>query len=313
MSEPLCFGILGTGALGGYYGARLHHAGYSVNFLLRGDLSAVRAQGLKVESPHGDFSISSPKAYGHAHEMPPCDVLLLCAKTTANRDFLHLDLQSLLKPNGSLLILQNGMGYEEEFASHFPRLRVLGGMCFLCANRIGPGHIRHLDYGDIQLAALSPDEDSAQSLAVIAEAFAHAGIRTPIAPSLPAARWKKLVWNIPFNGLSVLLHAGTDELISRPASLEMVRGLMEEVVQAAEACGTPLPPHIVEQQLESTRRMTPYLPSMRLDWDHSRLLETEAIYDRPLARAAEHGCDMPRTRMLRDALVFLQQARGLLP
>lgn len=314
MSDRLTFGILGAGALGGYYGARLHHAGHAVHFVLRSDLQAVQKDGLRVESPYGDFSIAQPRVCASIAELPPCDVLALCAKTTANAEFLQADLAAHLNPGGALLILQNGMGYEEEFAARFPGVRVLGGMCFLCANRVAPGHIRHLDYGDIQLATL-PNASDADWLFLlqVAQAFNEAGIKTPQSRDLGAARWKKLVWNIPFNGLSVLLQAGTDALMAHPASLEIVRGLMEEVVAAAQACGTPLPAGIIENQLESTRRMTPYLPSMRLDWDHGRPLEIEAIYERPLARAAQFGCPMPRTEQLCKALQYMQDSRGLLP
>jgi len=313
MAEKLTFAILGAGALGGYYGARLHHAGFSVHFVLRSDYDVVREKGLRVDSVAGDFSIASPLVYERIDDLPRCDVLAICAKTTANGDFLSSDLQAHLKPGGALLILQNGMGYEEEFAARFPQAKVFGGMCFLCANRLGPGHVSHLDYGDIQLATLpGADEVDKSFLQRIADAFCLAGIKTPVSFELGMARWKKLVWNIPFNGLSVLLNSGTDALIAHPSSLDMVRSLMEEVVEAARACGTPLPDGIVANQLDSTRRMTPYLPSMRLDWDNGRPMELEAIYDRPMERAHEFGFSMPRTQQLRNALKFMQDARGLL-
>lgn len=312
VTEPLSFAILGAGALGGYYGARLHHAGYDVHFVLRGDLDTAQTKGLRVESVFGDFSIATPQVHGSLESLPPCDVLALCAKTTGNADFLAMDLQSVLKPGGAILVLQNGMGAEEDFAERFPKARVFGGMCFLCANRVGPAHIRHLDYGDIQLASLPGASDSDKNmLERIAQAFQQAGIRTPMGLDLGTARWKKLVWNIPFNGLSVLLQSGTDTLVAQESSLALVRVLMEEVVAAAAACGNPLPAGIVENQIESTRRMTPYLPSMRLDWDARRPMELAAIYGRPLERAQARGQDMPRTRMLRDALVFLEKTRSL--
>ncbi len=311
-TEPLRFAILGAGALGGYYGARLHHAGSDVHFVLRGDLEAAQSKGLRVESVYGDFSIALPQVHGSLDSLPPCDVLALCAKTTGNADFLAMDLQKVLKPGGAILVLQNGMGAEEDFAERFPRARVFGGMCFLCANRVGPAHIRHLDYGDIQLASLpGASESDRQMLERIAQAFQQAGIRTPMGLDLGTARWKKLVWNIPFNGLSVLLQSGTDTLVAQESSLALVRALMEEVVAAAAACGNPLPAGIVENQIESTRRMTPYLPSMRLDWDAHRPMELAAIYGRPLERALAHGLEMPRTRMLRDALAFLEKTRSL--
>ena len=93
------YAIVGTGALGGFYGGRLQQAGLEVNFLLRSDYDQVKKHGLIVESPEGDFTLPHVRAYYDAHKMPQCDVIILALKTTQNH-FLPQILPPLLKDNG---------------------------------------------------------------------------------------------------------------------------------------------------------------------------------------------------------------------
>ena len=125
-------------------------------------------------------------------------------------------------------------------------------------------------------------------------------------PDLGVARWRKLVWNIPFNGLSVVLDASTDELLADPATRRLVTDLMDEVIDAAAAVRSRVDPSFRDQMLATTDAMTPYAPSMKLDHDAGRMLEIEAIYDAPLAAAAAAGGAMPKTAALRDQLRFVE-------
>jgi 2-dehydropantoate 2-reductase len=303
----LSFSIIGTGALGGYYGALLHHAGFETHFLLHNDYAHVRACGLRVESIHGDLSIAQGNFWPDLSTLPACDVVCICLKSTANAQ-LREALASKVKPGGCVLVLQNGIGIEEEIASWVPGIFVFGGLCFLCSNKVGPGFIKHLDYGGIRLGNL--ESNGSQALILLEQirlAFVTAKIETGIDKNLAQARWQKLMWNMPFNGLSVVLRCTTQQIMEHPAGLRLATQIMEEVEAAANACGSPVPQGFVHKMLENTRRMTPYLPSMRLDYDRGQAMEIDAIYSRPIARAAEHGYDMMHCRMLRDQLLMIQQ------
>ena len=130
-------------------------------------------------------------------------------------------------------------------------------------------------------------------------------------PDLVVARWKKLVWNIPYNGLSVVLDAGTDELMADSTTRSLAHQLMVEVQQGAAAQGRDVPDEFVEQMLVDTDAMTPYRTSMKLDYDSGRPLELDAIDRTPLDRAAAGGVSLPRIEMLAAQLEFLdQQARS---
>jgi len=144
------FAIIGTGAVGGYYGGLLQKAGLDVHFLLHSDFEFVKRNGLTVESVNGDFRLPQVNAYNDPKQMPRCDVVIVSLKTTANA-ILKDVLPYVVKENGIVLTLQNGLGSDEEIASIVGAERVIGGLSFLCSNKVGPGHIRHVDYGLITL------------------------------------------------------------------------------------------------------------------------------------------------------------------
>lgn len=300
--------VVGTGALGGYYGGLLARAGKKVHFLLNSDLAHVKQHGLRVDSKHGDFHLPKVLAYGDVADMPRCQLVILSLKSTQNHLLGNL-LPPLLTENGSVLVLQNGLCPEADTAAIVGEDRVLGGVCFLCSNKVGPGHIRHLDYGRIVLgeyrrADQSPPGITARVAAVI-DTLREAGIDAQGAADQWWARWKKLMWNIPFNGLSVVLDASSDQLIGDMASADLARSLMQEIRAAAAACGRDIPEKHIEELLEHTRQMVPYDSSMRLDFKAGRPLEVEAIFGAPVRAAEAAGYSPRQVRMLYGQLRFL--------
>jgi 2-dehydropantoate 2-reductase len=131
-----------------------------------------------------------------------------------------------------------------------------------------------------------------------------------VAEDLVLARWQKLVWNVPYNGLSVVLDANTAELMGDPDSLALVEGLMREVLAGAASCGRTIPAEFVGEMLEMTRVMKPYRASMKVDYDEGRPMEIEAIHGEPLRRAAANGVDLPLLKSLYHQLRFLGARRG---
>lgn len=212
-------GIIGTGAIGGFYGVMLARAGFDVHFLLRSEFSAVAERGLQLNSAvHGALSLNPVQAYSCAEDMPPCDWLLVGAKTTSNADLAPAILQAAA-PNAKILVLQNGLDVEDSLRELLPdSLHVLGGLCFICVHRAGPGVITHQALGAVNVGYHSgPAGDEQARQAIVEEGvglFRSAGIDSQGMPNLHQARWQKLVWNIPYNGLSVLLGASTTPLMA---------------------------------------------------------------------------------------------------
>ncbi|MBN1578504.1 MAG: putative 2-dehydropantoate 2-reductase [Chitinispirillaceae bacterium] len=317
-AEKRTYAVIGTGAIGGYYGALLARSECEVHFLLHRDYDHVREHGLKVDSVRGNFVLPHVNAHRSPETMPKCDVVLVALKTTQNA-LLPKVIPSLLKENGAVVIMQNGLGVEEEVGAYAGDHPVMGGLCFICSNKAGPGHIRHLDYGHVTLAEYSSDKSGAgitPRMEETARDFENAGITVHLAENLGIVRWKKLVWNIPYNGLSVVLKTTTDQLISLPSGRSMIIDLMKEVIAGAAACGYSIEEEIIPQMLDATESMIPYHPSMKIDFDEKRPMEIEAIYSNPLRAALNAGATLPRVSMMYDQLRFLDAknrefARGL--
>ncbi len=311
------YAIIGTGALGGYYGARLAHAGIEVHFLLHRDFDHVKRHGLRVETAEGDYSIAKPNIAARAEDLPPCDVALVGLKSTQNAALATL-LPPALKPGGCALVLQNGLGVDEAAAAAVGADRVVGGLSFLCSNKVGPGHIRHLDYGAVTIAEFEPDPDKlprgiTPRLHEITADFHAAGLKATAAADLLLTRWQKLVWNVPFNGLSVALDATTDQMMGQPDVLAWIKALMADVVRGAGAFGREITDSFVQDRLDATYKMRPYLTSMKLDFDAVRPMELEAIFAEPLRRAHARGITLPTMQALYWQLSFMasRQASGV--
>jgi 2-dehydropantoate 2-reductase len=305
------FAIVGTGAVGGFYGARLQRADRDVHFLLNRDYDVVREQGLRIDSKEGDFTLPAVRAYARADDMPVCDVVIVALKSYQNVILSEI-LPRITRPVSCVLLLQNGLGAEAGISKLVPQCHVLGGLSFLCSNKVGPGHIHHLDYGRIAMGCYTPDGSpggETEEMQQLAAHFEAAGIPISLVADLTLARWMKLVWNVPFNGLTVVLDTTTDEIVAHPDTMALSRALMTEIVAGAAALGRKIPPPFVDKMVADTVNMAPYRPSMKLDYDLGHPLETEAIYGEPLRQAEAAGAEMPTVRALYQLLTFLEKRR----
>ena len=305
-------GMMGTGAIGGFYGVMLARAGFDVHFLLRSEFGAVVEKGLRVESAvHGPLQLNPVQAYRSATDMPPCDWLLVGAKATSNADLAPAIVQAAAD-GAKVLLLQNGLDVEDDLRPLLPEsLHLLGGLCLVCVHRVGPGVIAHQALGSVNIGYHSGScSDQAGRMAMVEEAvalFRTAGIDSRAMPDLRQARWQKLVWNVPYNGLSVLLGASTTPLMADSDSRGLIQALMGEVVRGAQACGHHVEPGYADYLFAMTEKMPDYWPSMYHDYSHGRPLELEAIYGRPLASAKAAGCELPKIEALYQALAFMDR------
>jgi len=307
-TSGLSYAIIGSGALGGYYGGRLAHAGADVHFLLHSDYNHVDKHGLIVESTqHGDVALPNVNAYRSVADMPRCDVVVVGLKTTSNALLPDL-LPGVVKDDGVVLTLQNGLGPEDDAAAVVGADRVLGGLCFLCSNKVGPGHIQQQRFDHIKFGEFSTRGVTDRMRAISAD-FEAGCVKAQCVEDLALARWQKLVWNVPYNGLSAVL--GVDCTVLMAHAEPLVRDLMMEVVASAKAAiGADIAPAFVDKMLDNTRNMQAYKPSMMIDREMGRPMEVEAIYGEPVRRAEAAGCAVPKMRVLYEQLGLLGAARG---
>lgn len=302
----LKYGIIGVGAIGGYYGGRLAHAGCDVHFLFHSEYEHVKNNGYQIDSVDGDIHLSSPNIYNSSKDMPKCDVILVSLKSTQNHLLPGL-LAPILHDSTMVILIQNGLGLESELAQSFPFTTIAGGMAFICSSRIGPGHIFHKDYGSLNIGFYQHRNESL--LKEFLSDCCEAGLMVSVADNLYTARWKKLIWNIPYNGLTVVLNATTEEIMKNAASRQLVKDLMVEVRNAALANGAEIEESFIQEMLVMTDNMRPYSPSMKLDWDNHRSMEIRAIYLNPIAEAVKVNSPMKKVEMVAQILQFKEQTR----
>jgi len=321
--------IVGCGALGSYYGAKLCRDGQEVHFLLRSDFDMVRRRGVAIRSPEGNFHVN-PKCARTPEEIGVSNVVFIGLKTTANDQFPRL-LPPLVGPNTAVVTLQNGLGNEEQLAQLFPPTHILGGLCFVCLNRIQPGVIEHIAHGQIVLGEFAgwPEPRTHD----IASMIRHSGVPCDVTDNLQRAHWEKLVWNIPFNGLGVASAAGYDALINPQSAIRnlkslgpclatnrllgdarweiLVRELMHEIIDAANAQGLKIDPALADFQIERTRLMGAYRASTLIDFERGLPLELENLFLEPLRQAERAGVAVPRLKNLCRVLEQLDARRNL--
>jgi len=315
--------VVGCGAVGSYYGARLARAQHDVFFLLRSDYEVVRRQGVLVRSPLGDFHVQ-PRCASRPQEIGPSDLVLIALKTTANDQFPRL-VPPLLDRHTAVLTLQNGLGNEDLLARSVPPEQILGGLCFVCLNRLQPGVIQHIDHGLVVLGEFLPPPQERTSKLVAA--FRQAGVPCELTDDLTRAHWEKLTWNIPFNGLGVAGTAGleavltgklpgrtcgptmtTDLLLAAPSWIKLVRELILEIIAAARGLGYQIPETLAEQQIARTRSMGAYKASTLLDFERGQPLELQSLFLEPLRQATNAGVPVPRLEALCQILKELDPA-----
>lgn len=296
------YGVIGTGAIGGFYGSKLAKAGKEVHFLFHRDYEYVCEHGLQVDSCDGDFHLDNVRAYAQTSDMPQCDVVLVCLKSVNNHLLASL-LPPLLRPHTVVVLIQNGIGVEADVQKMFPQLRLAAGLAFICSAKTEPGRVSHQCYGSINLANYSCGDTDV--LGTVLADLQEAGVVAHLV-EYHEARWKKAVWNMPFNGMTVALNTSTDKLLSNPHTRRLIREQMMEVVNAARHMGVHnIDEAFADLMITTTDAMVPYSPSMKLDYDFHRPMEIDYLYSRPIKEARDAGFDMPKLAMLEAELRFL--------
>ena len=313
MIVPRKIAVIGAGAVGSYYGARLAEAGHEVHFLVRRDYHAVTSHGLTVTSPDGDFVLTNIQTANNSEEIGPADWVICSLKAGSFHD-AHKLVQPCIGPGTRILVLMNGLGLEEHFAAWFSAGQVFGGLAFTCINRGKPGHIHHLAYGAVTIGHF---ENKPAELETALSLWSDSKVHILPAASLLRARWEKLCWNIPFSGLCVAAGGITTDHILQDHGLHAAaHNLMGEVIVAGNA---DLQFHneqvridqesMVESMFTRTSTMGAYRPSTMIDYVEGKAMEIEAMFGEPLRRAESLGIPVPYLTLLTALLRSLNAGR----
>ena len=298
--------VIGSGAIGSFYGALLAKAGFSVSVLARSDYEQVRIHGIDIhsETKLGSWHFTPEQVVAKAADLSEKpDVILLCIKLVDGADRAAL-INDALGPDTAVALVSNGVEIEDEVARAFPDHELISGLAFICVTRTAPGKIWHQAYG--RLALGNYPGGLSEKTRALAKAFESAGIGCAATEEIVTARWQKCLWNAAFSSLSVLSGGlSTAEILTTQEPL--IRAIMAEVCAIAAALGHELPAGIIDQQIDGTHKMPPYKTSMLLDFEAGRPMETEAILGNTVRAGARAG--MPRPHL--DTLYALMKLREL--
>ena len=237
------------------------------------------------------------------------DCVIVAAKSTYNSALLS-DLKHLVISSKTIILsLQNGMGNAEYFASNFPANPIVCGLCFICVNRTAPGVVENYHPGQVEFGSFK--DAWPKAMESIVRAFKLAGVKTVASMQLEASLWRKLCWNIPFNGLSIVAGARpTDQILADPDLCARARALMHEIQSSARLAGHNIGENFLQKQFEVTRSMGAYRPSSLIDFQDGRAVEiNEAIWEIPLHRGKQLGASMPElTQLVKELREACSQA-----
>ena len=309
MSDVTKILAVGTGAVGAFYAGKLSQAGAEVSVLCRSDYDVVKASGIAIKSYWGDFHFTPANVIKTAAESPEVDYIIVALKVLPEIDTIEI-IRHAVTPRTVIVLIQNGIDIETQIQKAFPENEIISGLAFICCRREGPGQIVHQDVGRVKVGTwpkgITPAGQKLQQL------FEAAGVPCELSDNVSKARWEKLVWNAPFNPISVLGGGVTTKDMlgpmtkyveeEAPESARLCRRIMEEVVKISQAVGEPLAPEIVDRNISYTISMEAYKTSMCLDFENKRPLEVEAILGNPVRIARKHGIVVPHMESIYSLL-----------
>lgn len=298
--------IAGAGAVGGYYGGVLAHAGHDVFFIARGtQFTALRERGLSIKSINGDFALPSPKCGENADSFGPADLILVCFKTYDTVKTLDL-YKAGVGQDTAIISLQNGVDNEDIIADRYGADKVLGGVSFIGSRVESPGVILHTAASNIAIGELDGGvSDRAKKLG---EVFEKAGVKCKVSGDIKRDMWGKTIWNIGFNAICAILECSAQEVIRFEETKSVVRAAMLEWIAVAKAVGVDLTPDMADKHIERTVTAGEIIPSMLQDKRSGRRMEIDTFNGKAVELGLKLGVDTPVNRTL-AAIVRFWNAR----
>jgi 2-dehydropantoate 2-reductase len=296
--------VMGTGAVGGYFGARLAAAGQDVAFIARGShLEAMRKEGLKVESVQGAFHIRALFT-ADPREVGPVDLVLFCVKSY-DTESAAAQIAPMIADKTAILSLQNGIDNPDKLAARWGKARTLAGVVYLGAFVAEPGVVRHSAGGRIVLGDLAGATSAAAKR--IEQVLSGAQIPCALSAEIRKVMWTKLVWNAPFCALSCLARANVEEIVESEPLHKLAADCMEEVREAARSAGIELPPSVIEETFEFSQGLGDFKPSMLQDLEAGKPLEYEALNGIVVGLLEQKGKRAPINEISYGVLKFLDE------
>jgi len=302
MSDPR-FAVFGAGGVGGYFAGVLARAGYWTAVVARGaHLEAIRRNGLRIQGPNDEFTITPAQATATPEEIAPVDAVVLTVKTWQVSEAAH-SVRPLLKSGSKVLPLQNGIEAPDQVRDVLSAEHTLIGLCRIISAVEEPGLIRHA--GLQPKVALGEYDGSALSLSAktLVRALGEAGMAVATPSDMRAALWEKLLFIAAVSGVGAVARATVGELRQYPPTRELLRQAMDEVAAVAHGQGIRLDADVVSHTLSFIDSLPPGgTSSMQRDIADGKPSELEAIIGVVVRLGEASGIPTPATRYIYAAL-----------
>ena len=285
--------VMGSGAVGGYYGAVLRHAGNDVTFVARGDhLAAIRERGLRVDSvTSGNFTVTAD-ATDRPDASLRTDLVLFCVKGYDNAEAIEL-ICPTVGEHTSVLTLQNGIGSGAQLSDAFGEERVLLGVTYVDASLDGPGHVSEFG-GPSRLVFGEVDGGQTDRSLAVRDTLSDAGVRVELTSDVDAALWRKFLFICAWSGMICLTRSSMSEILASSATERMTMSVLREVQSVGAARGIELPDSEVEEAMQSFRDAgEDSVSSMYIDLQAGKPLEIEVLNGAVARMGAEAGVATP--------------------
>jgi 2-dehydropantoate 2-reductase len=297
--------VMGTGAVGGYFGAKLAAAGQDVVFIVRQrNLPSLRRNGLRVESPTGDLNVRNGFFTDSPADAGMVDLVLFCVKSYDTAKAAAA-LAPMMSKRTAILSLQNGIDNADKIAGLWGSERTLAGVVYLGAQMSDPGVIQHSSGGKIVLGPISGQaSDTAQ---LVEQMISRAAIPCEISAAIEQVQWAKLLWNAPFCAISCLTRSTVREIVESESLAKLTRDCMMEVQAAARTRGIDLKTELFDQTLAFSRGLGEFKPSMLQDLEAGKPLEYDALNGIVMRLLEQAGEQAPINRVFHGTLNFLDK------
>jgi 2-dehydropantoate 2-reductase len=300
--------VMGTGAVGSFYGGRLADAGHEVTFIARGEtLHALTQTGFVVQSIHGDFHLAHVHAINQPEATVVCDLVLVCVKSYDTEEVARL-IRPVVGPDTIVLSLQNGVENEELLAREVGSSSVMGGMAYIGAELVSPGVVVHSAAGHIVFG--ERDGQRTPRAERLEQIFREAGIQAQLSPHITAVLWDKLVWNAAFNAITTLTRSTVGEVLTHPPTRALARHTMLEVIAVAQAQGLDVKESRADAHIAGSEHppLSTFATSMSQDLARGKRLEYDALNGAVVRYGERLGVPVPINRTLHGLLARLDPA-----
>jgi 2-dehydropantoate 2-reductase len=304
--------VMGTGGVGGYFGARLASTGHEVAFVARGrQLEALRAKGLRVESPLGDLHLPAVEVTDQPAEIGPVDLVLFTVKLWDTLEAAD-SVKPLLGENSAVVSFQNGVVKDDILRDALGAGHVIGGVTYIAATIAEPGVIRHS--GTLQKLVFGEYDGSlSPRVRQFRDACADSGIDAETSDRIEQTVWEKFVFLVGLSGTTGLARSPIGPIRSNPRSRAFLHDVMAEVVQVALAQGVQLPADYADERLAFTDTVPASMTSsMHHDLEQGNRLEVAWLSGDVVERGARLGVTTPCNRAIFDILSIYSDGRAIL-